>query len=72
MGQLEFGDWSILGRDGYSLHCVEGGICAVNDFAENRVLAVEMGLLRVRDEELGFIRVGTAVGHCDHASGIKL
>jgi hypothetical protein len=31
-----------------------------------------MGLLRICDEELGFICVGTAVGHCDHPSAIEL
>jgi len=36
---------------GATLHCIEG-VPAVDDTAKNGVLAIEVGLLGVRDEEL--------------------
>src|SRR5947209_6782600 len=44
---------------------------ALDDAAEDRVLAVEVRRRRDGDEELRAVRVGTVVGHRDHAGPIE-
>ena len=40
--------------------------------AEDRVFAVEVWLLCIRDEELGLVRVGTRIGHGENAAVVEL
>ena len=49
-------------------------LCTINDLSEDGVLSIEMGLLRVCDEELGFIGVGVfaRVGHGDDPTSVEL
>lgn len=63
---------SVLVVDRYSFNSIEGGIGSIDDLAENRVFAIEMGLLRVRDEELRLVRIWATVGHSNDTPCIEL
>ena len=43
-----------------------------SDLSKDCVFAVEMRLLGVGDEELGFVRVGPGVGHGEDPAVVKL
>ena len=58
-------------------HCFHGVertsvLCTVDDPSDDGVLAVQMRLLSVRDEELGLVGVRTGIGACDDAATVKL
>jgi hypothetical protein len=63
MRQFDLFEWSILIIHGYPLHRVQSRISAIDNFAEYGVFGVEMGLFRIGDKELGFIRIWPGVGH---------
>lgn len=59
MCQLYLGEGSvfIIYRD--TFHCVQSGVCAIDDFSKNRILCVKVRLLRIGNEKLGFVRIWT-------------
>ena len=58
--------------DRHPFHGVQRGVRAINDFAEDCVLAVQMRLLGVCDEELGLVRIWARIGHSHHPAGVEL
>lgn len=58
--------------DRHSFHGVQCRVRAINDFAEDCVLAVQVRLLGVCHEELGLVRVWARVCHRHHATGVEL
>ena len=70
--QLNLIQRTVFVVDRNSFHGIEGGVHTINDFAEDGVPSVQMGLLAVCYEELGLVRIWTRVGHGHHAAGVKL
>lgn len=58
--------------DGGALHCVEGGVRTINDFTEDSVFPVQMGLLAVCYEELRLVCIWARVCHSHHTAGVEL
>ena len=71
MCQLDFLQWTVFVVDRHTLHGLEC-VKAINDLAKDGVLAVQVRLLGVGDEELRFIGVASRIGHCHDSSGIEL
>lgn len=65
---------SVFAIDRNFLHSIESASVfgAVNDSANDSILAVKMILLRVRDEKLSLVGVWSGVGTGDDASSIEL
>lgn len=57
VGQLNLIRRSVFVDDRDSLHGVQSRVHAIDDFAEDGVLAVQMRLLAVCYEELGLVRI---------------
>ena len=58
--------------NGDSFHSIQCRVGAINDLSEDGILAVQMRLLVVCYEELGFVCIWTRVGHGHHPPGVKL
>lgn len=56
----------------HSFHGVQGGVGAIDDFAEDGVLSIQVRLFAVCYEELGLVRVGARISHSHHATGVEL
>lgn len=72
MGEFDFSEGSVFIVDRGTLHQVQGGVGAVDHLAKNCVFTVEVRLLCVCDEELGFVGIGPRVRHSNHAAIIEL
>jgi len=72
MRQLDFAEGAIFVIDGDTFHGIQGRVCTVDDLAKYRILCVEMRLLGIGDEELGFVRIRARVGHGNYTASIEL
>jgi len=72
MRQFNLAEWSILVIHEHTLHGVESRVGTIDDFAEYCVLGVEMRLLGIGDEELGFVRIWSGVCHSHYSTCIEL
>lgn len=72
VGQLNLVQRPVFVVDCCSFHGVQSGICAINDFAEDGVLSVQMRLLAVCYEELRLVRIWARIGHGHHPAGVEL
>lgn len=70
----DLGGGPVLGVDRDRLHGIESPTVfgAVDDLAYDGVLAVQMRMLGVRDEELGLVGIGTGIGASDYAPAVEL
>ena len=72
MCQLDLTERTVFVVDRYALHCIQSRVSTIDDFAEYCIFGVEMRLLGIGDEELGFIRVWSRVGHGHHPACVEL
>jgi len=62
----------VFGSYWYSLHRLKSRIGTIDHLPKDGILSVEMRLLAVSDEELGFVGIWAGVGHCYDATPIEL
>ena len=72
MCEFDFSEWSVFVVHRNTLHQVQGGVSTIDHLPKDRVFAIKVWLLGVRDKELRFIRIRPGVRHSDHATVIEL
>ena len=72
VSQFDFVERPVFVVNWHAFHGVQCRICTIYHFAHDGVFAVEMGLLRVCDEELGLVGIWARISHRHDAAGVKL
>lgn len=72
MGEFHLRQRAVLVVDRNAFHGIERGVMTIYYLAKDGIFRVQMGLLGIRDEELGLVGIRARICHCNDATGIEL
>ena len=72
VGQVNLTQRPVFVVDWHPFHGVQSRVRAINDLAEDGVLAIQMRLLAVCYEKLGLVRIWARICHSHHPTGVEL